>query len=397
MGFCKIKKIIIILFIFMFVFSYNSVFAALISTGTFNNDIVNNNDFVYVGGMGSSPANFPDFFTVPLRFEASSAQTAANTQFKVSYSSGTGNTFVVQLNPNYLYDIHFYGSGHPEAFFYFTNDLNDIPRASGQTVTVYGTRMDLDTHRVFVGIDGFIVFYCSNTSVRLLRTVKPISAIYSSTSSDSSNSAIDYSNTLNDINGGVGVILEDTFNINNKMSNLLQDTYAIRNTLTNIETAINSLGGVDSVGIINAQEQTTQAIQEHAAATEEQTQQQQQNYDSFTNTTSSDTDYNINIQDTTQDIAEGGIDSIFTTIKNTFTSSGGVDVVVPVPFTDKSFTIPSNMVEEACPNWIKIIIKAFWWYIISVFIVSDISNKINKIKSGNIENLENSNIKESML
>lgn len=396
MGLYKIKKIIIILFIFMFIFSYNSVFAVLVSDGSFTNDIVNNNDFVYVGGMDSSPSNFSDFFTVPLRFDPSSVQTAAYTQFNVSYSSGTGNTFVVQLNPNYLYDIYFYGSGSPESLYYFTNDLNDIPRASGQTATVYGTRMTLAKHRVFVGIDGFIVFYCSNTSVRLYRTVKPISAIYN-TSSTGSNSAIDYSNTLNDINGGVGVILEDTFNINNKMSNLLQDTYAIRNTLTNIETAINSLGGVDSVGIINAQEQTTQAIQEHAAATEEQTQQQQQNYDSFTNTTSSDTDYNINIQDTTQDIAEGGIDSIFTTIKNTFTSSGGVDVVVPVPFTDKSFTIPSNMVEEACPNWVKIIIKAFWWYIISVFIVSDISNKINKIKSGNIENLENSNIKESML
>lgn len=287
----------------MFIFSYNSVFAVLVSDGTVTNDIVNNNDFVYVGGMSSSPQYFPDFYNIPLRFEPSSAQTAGNTQFKVSYSSGVGNTFVAQLNPNYLYDIHFYGgSGHPEAFFYFTNDLNDIPRATGQTVTVYGTRMALDTHRVFVGIDGFIVFYCSNTSVRLLRTVKPISAIYNSTSSDNTNSAIDYSNTLNDINGGVGVILEDTFNINNKMSNLLQDTYAIRNTLTNIETAINSLGGVDSVGIINAQEQTTQAIQEHAQATEEQTQQQQQNYNNFTSDTYNESDAVIN----TEEIARHG-------------------------------------------------------------------------------------------
>ena len=47
--------------------------------------------------------------------------------------------------------------------------------------------------------------------------------------------------------------------------------------------------------------------------------------------------------------------------------------------------------------WIINIIQAYYWYIISRFIITDIMGKIRKIKQGNLENLQNSNIKEDML
>lgn len=43
------------------------------------------------------------------------------------------------------------------------------------------------------------------------------------------------------------------------------------------------------------------------------------------------------------------------------------------------------------------LITLFWWYLVSVFIVKDIYTKISKIKSGDIESIENTNIKEDIL
>lgn len=48
-------------------------------------------------------------------------------------------------------------------------------------------------------------------------------------------------------------------------------------------------------------------------------------------------------------------------------------------------------------NWIITIIQAFWWYIISRFIIKDIMRKIRKIKQGNFESIQDTNIKEDML
>ena len=55
------------------------------------------------------------------------------------------------------------------------------------------------------------------------------------------------------------------------------------------------------------------------------------------------------------------------------------------------------MLNSSNANWVINFIEVFWWYIISRFIIKDISKKITKIKSGNIENIENNNIKEDML
>lgn len=101
------------------------------------------------------------------------------------------------------------------------------------------------------------------------------------------------------------------------------------------------------------------------------------------------------------DITANGINNIFTMIYNAFCSGQAQDINFPIPFTGKYITIPYNYTISILNNtqfsFVKNIIELFWWYLISAFIVKDIANKMNKAKSGDFENLENSNIKEDML
>lgn len=105
--------------------------------------------------------------------------------------------------------------------------------------------------------------------------------------------------------------------------------------------------------------------------------------------------------DSTEDITAEGINGIFTSIYNAFCTGSAQDIVFPIPFTGKEITLSPNYVREMLnssnANWVINFIEIFWWYIISRFIIKDISKKITKIKSGNIENIENDNIKEEML
>lgn len=105
--------------------------------------------------------------------------------------------------------------------------------------------------------------------------------------------------------------------------------------------------------------------------------------------------------DTTENPTENGLNNIFDLIYNGFTQGQAQDIVFPIPFTDKSFKIEPRYLESALRNnnaeWVITIIQAFWWYLISRFIIKDITKKIRKIKSGNIEDIQNNNIKEDML
>lgn len=102
--------------------------------------------------------------------------------------------------------------------------------------------------------------------------------------------------------------------------------------------------------------------------------------------------------DNTSDITGDGFDSIFNQIYTTFTSNVSKDLVITIPFTKKSFTINSqNVYGNANLGFVKTLIQAFWYFVISYFIVQDIAKKINKIKSGDIEHIQEDNIKEDLL
>lgn len=102
--------------------------------------------------------------------------------------------------------------------------------------------------------------------------------------------------------------------------------------------------------------------------------------------------------DNTQDITEEGFNSIFNKIYNAFTSNSSNNLIVTIPFTNKSFTISADTVYGSSDlGLVKTLMQAFWYYVISYFIVKDIGKKINKIKSGDIEHVQEDNIKEDML
>ncbi len=102
--------------------------------------------------------------------------------------------------------------------------------------------------------------------------------------------------------------------------------------------------------------------------------------------------------DDTVDVTSDGFNNIFNQIYTTFTSNTSKDLVITIPFTNKSFTInSSNVYGNANLGFVKTLIEAFWYFVISYFIVKDISKKINKIKSGDIEHVEENNIKEDLL
>ena len=118
--------------------------------------------------------------------------------------------------------------------------------------------------------------------------------------------------------------------------------------------------------------------------------------DSTVESTASDLP-SIDVSDTTQN----GIDNIFSSIYNAFCVGQAQNIVFPIPFTNKNITLSPYYVKDMLENngagWVYTFIQAFWGYLIGCFIIKDVSNKIDKIKSGNIENIQNTNIKEDML
>ena len=103
--------------------------------------------------------------------------------------------------------------------------------------------------------------------------------------------------------------------------------------------------------------------------------------------------------DTTTDITQDGFNSIFTMFYNTFTRQATNEdyIEIPFPFTNKKFYIPYNYTARYVPSGIKSIISMFWYFAVGLFIIKDILNKIQHIKSGDLENMQNSNIKGDLL
>lgn len=103
----------------------------------------------------------------------------------------------------------------------------------------------------------------------------------------------------------------------------------------------------------------------------------------------------------TNDITRDGINNIFQSIYNAFCTGSPQNIVFPIPFTNQNITLSPYYVRDMLTNfgatWVYTLIQAFWGYLIGRFIIKDVSNKINKIKSGNIEEIEKNNIKEDML
>lgn len=130
----------------------------------------------------------------------------------------------------------------------------------------------------------------------------------------------------------------------------------------------------------------------------QQQNQLQQSQNNFLQNTDVDVGASDLPGDSTTDITSSGFNNIFDLLYNTFTSSAAADLVLPLPFVNKSITINyANVFGAFNGGIIFTLANAFWFYVVSVYIVKDIYHKIYAIKSGNIENVENNNIKEDLL
>lgn len=171
------------------------------------------------------------------------------------------------------------------------------------------------------------------------------------------------------------------------------------NALNEIQTTLNEQSNYLQQNI-QATQQTTQAIQETTEAVNDATNAVNNLTDTVTDSNVEDSSIDLPT-DSSNDITQEGIDGIFTNMYNAFCSGTAKDIVFPIPFTDKNITLSANYVRQMLSNnggsWVITLIEAFWWYLISRFIIKDIANKVTKIKSGNIDSLENNNIKGDML
>lgn len=161
------------------------------------------------------------------------------------------------------------------------------------------------------------------------------------------------------------------------------------------------------------QDYINQLNQQTATSTDNDNTQELQNSienqtQSIDNINNSITDSNIDTSsidlptDNTQDPTQSGVDNIFQTIYNSFTSGTPQDIVFPIPFSNNNLVIQANYVSNMlgssqAGSVIISLIQAYYWYLISRFIITDIMRKVRKIKQGNFENIQNSNIKEDML
>lgn len=107
----------------------------------------------------------------------------------------------------------------------------------------------------------------------------------------------------------------------------------------------------------------------------------------------------ITNSDTTVDITQSGFNSIFTTLQNYFTSSSGGSLTLTLPFVNKSFTISKSSVYGNFKqlSTIENLASLVWYFVISLYIVKQVQKMINKIKSGNLEDVVDNNIKADIL
>lgn len=425
----KNKFFLIIIFFIIFLFFKNVVFGYSVGghnlidppTQVMNylysniNEYNDPNYYIFLHKYGSTftfitfqkPANFKAYlwYTTQLRFKTNSSYTYNWYQLDVNGNLlNSGNASVVSSNewgyttePNG--DVYFYANfdcydynNQDDIIYYSTkapsilNPTQDIENWSFSTLDVYLGDIEYTNHDVIT------INYNDNYFAIDLEKYEINDGIISIPQQDINNNIVfvetasvgfeyDSFQTVPGTGYDMG-----TYNVSLTASSVTQlntntDRYIQNNIYINQEETVNA---------INSQ---TEAINQQTDAINEQTELIK---DDTVESSASDlptTDVN--------NPTENGIDNIFQSIYNAFCVGQAQDIIFPIPFTNKNISLSPYYVRDMLNNngasWVYTLIQAFWGYLIGRYIISDISKKIDKIKSGNIENVENSNIKEEML
>lgn len=166
------------------------------------------------------------------------------------------------------------------------------------------------------------------------------------------------------------------------------------------ETIINSDSDKEQLGnIYNEQKNTTNAINNLSGKQQETTQAVENLENTVTDTTLQNDSVFFPTLDV-PDLARDGLTHIFDAFVLAFCSKTPEDIILPIPYTNKSITIPYNYTREMLSNYspnLLNLITLFWWYWIARIIVFDIYDKMDKLQSGEVENLQKENVTTNML
>lgn len=118
-------------------------------------------------------------------------------------------------------------------------------------------------------------------------------------------------------------------------------------------------------------------------------------------TNTSDSDYEFSSNNGTNDVTSDGLNSIFTTFYNCFANAEEKDIVFPLPFVKQSITIPSKFLENTLKahgfKFVVDLARTVWFFAVSCFIIKDVSNYVDKLKTGEILSKSDTNIKTDIL
>ena len=119
------------------------------------------------------------------------------------------------------------------------------------------------------------------------------------------------------------------------------------------------------------------------------------------NTDTDDSDYDFNANNNTNDVSSSALNNIFTTIYNAFTKTEVSDIEFPIPFVDQSITLEANFFRNLLNKYgfdfVVYLAQTVWLVAISTYIIKDISNYVDRLKTGEILTKSDTNIKTDIL
>lgn len=150
--------------------------------------------------------------------------------------------------------------------------------------------------------------------------------------------------------------------------------------------------------IVESNQQTQNTIKEQTNTIKEQT-------EFLTSNTISDDSFVLPKDNTNDNTGvDDDINFIFDDIMSAFTdTSSNNSITLTFPFVNQTFDISYVSVyngvfeKNNSMAYLKRIIQLGYWYIVAVFVIKDISNKVNKVKTGDIDKIQTGNIKEDLL
>lgn len=297
---------------------------------------------------------------------------------------------------------------------------------TGNTIYVNFNHNDKEYRAGYYSYTGTLVYISYDTSTNTADTrvfknedVNLWCAYFNPTNENvvvTDNSVLDFIEYINSSSADYSSLLE---NINNSLTSIDTSLVNVSSLITSVNNSLNTIiekldNKTDYSGQIsdirNSLDNLAQQQQQTQDTIKDESQAIQNSIDSSTNeitNTLTDNDVSDIEVDEFEDIATNvtddptanGFNNIFETIRNALVNENTEPLKITIPFTDKSFEISAQSVYGKFSGFdtIKNLASVVWYFIISLFIVKDIAKRINKIKSGNIDDVCDSNIKEDIL